>query len=54
VDRARLVALLVGLSRLGAEQDMVAEVDINPILIDGDQPVAVDALVVLTQPAGPA
>ncbi len=47
VDRALLADLLVGLSRLGAELDQVAEVDINPILIDGDRPVAVDALVVL-------
>jgi succinyl-CoA synthetase beta subunit len=47
VDRERLADLLVGLSRLGAEIDQVAEVDLNPILVDGDQPVAVDALVVL-------
>jgi acetate---CoA ligase (ADP-forming) subunit beta len=47
VDRAALAALLVALSRLGAELEAVAEVDINPILIDGSRPVAVDALVVL-------
>ncbi|HOX44241.1 MAG TPA: acetate--CoA ligase family protein [Myxococcota bacterium] len=47
VDRAALAALLVALSRLGAELEAVAEVDINPILIDGSRPVAVDALVVV-------
>jgi succinyl-CoA synthetase beta subunit len=46
-DRQALAQLLVNLGRLGQELDDVAEVDINPILLDGTQPVAVDALVVL-------
>jgi acetyl-CoA synthetase (ADP-forming) len=47
VDRERLALLLVALGRLGEELPQVAEVDLNPILVDGDRPVAVDALVVL-------
>ena len=47
VDRDALAALLMGLGKLGLENDAVSEVDINPIkLIDG-KPVAVDALIVL-------
>jgi acetyl-CoA synthetase (ADP-forming) len=48
-DRAALARLLVDLGRLGMEQPEVAEVDINPILLDGEAgaPVAADALVVL-------
>jgi acetyl-CoA synthetase (ADP-forming) len=48
-DRVALAAILVALGRLGLEQQQVAEVDINPILLDGAKPVAVDALVVLGQ-----
>ena len=47
VDRDALAALLIGLGKLGLENEAVAEVDINPIkLVDG-KPVAVDALIVL-------
>ena len=47
VDRDVLAALLIGLGKLGLENEAVAEVDINPIkLLDG-KPVAVDALIVL-------
>ena len=50
VDKDALATLLMGLSRLGLENDAVSEVDINPIkLVDG-KPVAVDALIVLNQP----
>ncbi len=47
-DRKRLAEALVGLGRIGMEQDHVAEIDVNPLIIAGDgSPVAVDALVVL-------
>jgi len=32
---------------LGIKYDSIAEIDINPLIICGDKPVAVDALVVL-------
>ena len=49
VDKDALATLLMGLGKLGLENDAVSEVDINPIkLVDG-KPVAVDALIVLDQ-----
>ncbi len=47
VDRKALADILVNLGRLGMEQDAIAEIDINPLIIKGDTPVAVDALIVL-------
>lgn len=47
-DAEALAAMLVGLGRLGAELGDVAEVDLNPVILAGARPVAVDALVVLT------
>ncbi|MBU4241271.1 MAG: acetate--CoA ligase family protein [Actinobacteria bacterium] len=50
-DKEKLARALVGLGKLGLEQDYVAEVDVNPIIIEPDgTPVAVDALVVLARP----
>lgn len=53
-DRAALAGILRALGRLGLERPEVAEVDLNPILLDGPKPVAVDALVVLDEPEAPA
>jgi acetyl-CoA synthetase (ADP-forming) len=50
VDRAELVKALMGIGRLGLENDEIAEIDINPLIVDGDKPVAVDALVILAAP----
>lgn len=47
VDRAILVSALLGLGRLAEELPMVREVDINPMIVAGGRPVAVDALVIL-------
>ena len=30
--------------------DVIAEIDLNPVIVNGDRPVAVDALVELTSP----
>ncbi|MBU4175837.1 MAG: acetate--CoA ligase family protein [Actinobacteria bacterium] len=50
-DKEKLARALVGLGRLGLEQEDVAEVDVNPLIIEPDgTPVAVDALVVLARP----
>jgi acetyl-CoA synthetase (ADP-forming) len=51
-DKGKLAKALVGLGQIGLEQDAVAEIDVNPLIITGDgEPVAVDALVVLKKPA---
>jgi acetate---CoA ligase (ADP-forming) subunit beta len=47
VDREALAKALVGVGDLGVKYDSIAEIDINPLIICGDKPVAVDALVVL-------
>ena len=47
VDRNALKKALIGIGNLGVEHDEIAEIDINPLIISGNQPVAVDALVVL-------
>ena len=47
VDREALAKALVGIGELGMCCDSIAEIDINPLIICGDKPVAVDALVVL-------
>jgi acetyl-CoA synthetase (ADP-forming) len=46
-DRRVLASLLVATGRIGVENPEVREIDINPIMLDGAEPVAVDALVVL-------
>lgn len=47
VNREILAAVLIGLGRIGLEVPEIAEIDINPLIIKGDTPVAVDALVVI-------
>jgi len=49
VDKKVLADALIGLGKLGVENDSVKEVDINPLLVNKDgRPVAVDALVILS------
>jgi hypothetical protein len=48
VDREALIQALVGIGEIGARYDQIAEIDINPLVISGDRPVAVDALVVIS------
>ncbi len=47
VDRAALCDALTGLARLALAHDEIKEIDVNPVIIAEDRPVAVDALVVL-------
>ena len=39
--------ILIKVGQIGLENDEVKEIDINPVIISGNQPVAVDALIVL-------
>jgi len=54
VDREALADVLVGLSRLAEERPDVESVDLNPLIVAGDRPVAVDALVVRAPGRAPA
>lgn len=47
VDRKALAKILINIGNIGLENDAVKEIDVNPLIIAGDKPVAVDALVVL-------
>lgn len=47
VDRRVLTATLLGLGRLGIERPDVLSVDVNPLVVAGAEPVAVDAVVEL-------
>ena len=42
-----LAEILVKVGRIGVENERVKEIDINPVILSGSKPVAVDALIVL-------
>lgn len=46
-DTGLLAEILIRLGQIGLDIDAVAEIDINPVIISGTRPVAVDALIVL-------
>lgn len=46
-NRKQLADILINLGRIGLEKEKVKEIDINPVILAGSRPVAVDALVVL-------
>lgn len=47
VDRNALAGILMSVGRIGVENERIKEIDINPLIIRGRDPIAVDALVVL-------
>jgi acyl-CoA synthetase (NDP forming) len=47
VDRSALVRALVGVSRLALERPDIVAIDVNPLVVAGADPIAVDALVLL-------
>ncbi|HPI88331.1 MAG TPA: acetate--CoA ligase family protein [Spirochaetota bacterium] len=47
VERDTLINALVAIGNLGFNNDEIAEIDINPVIICGNKPVVVDALVIL-------
>jgi len=47
VDKKLLAQALINIGKIGLENEAVNEIDINPIIIKGDKPIAVDALVIL-------
>ena len=49
VDKDRLAEMLMTVGRIGIENDRIKEIDINPVIISGGKPVAVDALMVLQE-----
>lgn len=51
VDLEILSKSLVALGRIGLDHEAIQEIDINPLIVRGGQPLAVDALVVLREPS---
>jgi len=47
VDREMLSEMLINVGRIGITNDRIKEIDINPVIIAGSRPIAVDALIVL-------
>ena len=47
VDREALGQSLIALGNIGMAHDAIKEIDVNPMIIKGDKPIAVDALIVL-------
>jgi len=47
VDREQLSNLLVRIGQIGVENEMIQEIDINPIIISKGRCIAVDAMIVL-------
>ncbi len=47
VNREVLIRSLVGIGELALQNEEIAEIDINPLIVMNDRPVVVDALVVL-------
>ena len=46
-DTGLLADMLIAVGRLSLEIDAIAEIDLNPVILAGARPVAVDALIVL-------
>jgi acyl-CoA synthetase (NDP forming) len=49
VDRAALAKVIQAIGQMALDNPQIAEIDVNPVLIQGDQPVAADALIILSK-----
>lgn len=47
VDRETLADILINVGKIGLDNDNIKEIDINPMIISGNRPIAADALIVL-------
>ncbi len=47
VDKDLLAQILIQLGQIGLDLEGIKEIDINPLIISGNKPVAADALIVL-------
>ena len=47
VDQDLLGEILIKVGQIGLENKEIKEIDINPLIVKGEKPVAVDALIVL-------
>lgn len=54
VDREALSKVVQAVAQMALDFPEIAEIDVNPLLIEGEKPVAADALVILTAQTTPA
>jgi succinyl-CoA synthetase beta subunit len=47
VDRDALADILVRIGQLGLAYPQIKEIDVNPLIVSGGKPIAVDATIVL-------
>jgi acyl-CoA synthetase (NDP forming) len=52
VDRAALARAILALALIAEDHPAIAEIDVNPLIVEGSVPVAADALVILDAAAG--
>lgn len=48
VDRAVLAKVIQAVGQMALDNPEIAEIDVNPLMVEGDRPVAADALVILS------
>jgi acyl-CoA synthetase (NDP forming) len=54
VDREALANVIQAIGRMALDHPEIAEIDVNPLMIEGDRPVAADALIILSAKPVPA
>ncbi|NLO27007.1 MAG: CoA-binding protein [Actinobacteria bacterium] len=50
VDRTALARIIMAVGQMAEDHPEIREIDVNPLLIDGETPVAVDALIAVGEP----
>ena len=50
VDRAALAKIIMAVGQMAEDHPEIREIDVNPLLVDGETPVAVDALIAVGEP----
>ncbi len=54
VDKAALAMVIQAIGQMALDNPQIVEIDVNPVLVQGDRPVAADALIILSvEPAKP-
>ncbi|MBN1630212.1 MAG: acetate--CoA ligase family protein, partial [Thermoleophilia bacterium] len=51
VDRDALADIIQAIGQLALDHHEIAEIDVNPVLVSGDRPIAADALIILSAEA---
>ncbi len=48
VDRAALAKVIQAIGQMALDNPEIAEIDVNPLMVEGDRPIAADALIILS------